>query len=82
MENNKFYSLSENVLIATSGIIWLIAGVNILRLGIISYLELDSIPFYYCLLSVVVFIPFGLMFKRMTEKHTKRNKGYQEKMPI
>ncbi len=64
-----------------AGIVWLIAGFNVARLGIIAY---GYIPFqwYYILFSVLVFAAFGTMFFKMTVKHTKRIMAYTEKKPV
>lgn len=57
---------------------WLIAGINVARLGILSYGTIPQIGILHILLSVVVFCAFGLMFFKMSVKHTKRIKGYEE----
>jgi len=60
-----------------AGIVWMIAGFNVARLGILSYMEID-IVWYYFALSVAVFLAFGTMFFMMTKKHGKRIRGYEE----
>ncbi len=65
-----------------AGIVWLIAGVNVARLGIISYLAIEQ-QWYWYLSSVAVFAAFGLMSFRMSWKHTKRILGYEkERQPF
>lgn len=74
MTNNKsnfFYVLSPN-LILIAGIVWLIAGYNVARLGIISYFELKSISFMHIIGSIFIFIPFGVMFLNMSKKNARR----------
>lgn len=73
----KFYEVPKRILLLIAGIVWLIAGFNVARLGIMSYFNIDIKWFYY-LLSAVVFMLFGTMFFMMTRKHTKRIKGYEE----
>ncbi|MDY4587114.1 MAG: hypothetical protein SPD47_01555 [Oscillospiraceae bacterium] len=66
-----FWHVKKRTLLAVAGCVWLAAGVNVARLGIISYtlIELFWVQF---LLSVVVFLAFGFMFFRMSMKHTRR----------
>ena len=61
-----------------AGAVWLAAGFNVARLGIISYQRLPSITLMYILLSAAVFCLFGLMFLRMSKKHCRRIRGYEE----
>lgn len=77
----KFFCVNNRTLLLIAGIVWLIAGFNVARLGILSY---QIIPFhwYYVPLSILVFCAFGTMFFRMTMKHTKRITSYQEKKPF
>ena len=39
---------------------------------------MPEIRFYHVLLSLLVFCAFGFMFFKMSIKHTKRIKGYEE----
>ena len=69
--------VKKRTLLLIAGIVWLTAGFNVARLGVISYLAIEQ-QWYWYLLSVVVFLLFGAMFYRMTKKHTKRITGYRE----
>ena len=60
-----------------AGAVWLIAGFNVARLGVISYLEIEQ-QWYWYALSAVIFILFRMMFFMMSRKHTKRIMGYDE----
>ncbi|MCQ2527049.1 MAG: hypothetical protein MJ130_09815 [Lachnospiraceae bacterium] len=73
----KFYEVPKHVLMIIAGIIWMIAGFNVVRLGIISYMLIE-IKWYLPVLSVVIFTLFGLMFFKMTQKHCKRIMNYEE----
>lgn len=73
----KFYEVSKRVLLMIAGIVWMIAGFNVVRLGILSYKEI-AFHWYYIVLSIVVFCLFGMMFYKMSKKHTKRILGYKE----
>ena len=69
--------VKKRTLLLIAGIMWLIAGFNVARLGIISYLEIEQ-KWYWYVLSVVIFMRFGMMFYRMSQKHTKRIMSYEE----
>lgn len=70
--------MKKRTLLAIAGCVWLIAEINVARLGIISYMRLDRISYVHILLSLAVFCAFGFMFYKMSMKHTKRIKGYRE----
>ena len=70
--------MKKRILLAIAGCVWLIAGINVARLGIVSYMRLDRISYVHILLSLAVFCAFGFMFYKMSTKHTKRPKGYRD----
>lgn len=74
----KFYEVPKRALLIIAGIIWMIAGFNVARLGVLAYGEITK-EWYHYVLSVVIFLLFGAMFFRMTVKHTKRICGYEGK---
>lgn len=78
MGKRPFLHVKKRTLLAVAGCVWLIAGINVARLGILSYGKLPQIRALYILLSLAVFCAFGLMFFKMSIKHTKRIKGYEE----
>ncbi len=69
--------VSKKTLILLAGIVWLIAGVNIMAIGIQiykPYLNLINL-----VLSSLVFCFFWFMiFSKLVRKHTKRISSYQE----
>lgn len=75
------FKVKKRTLLIIAGIVWLIAGFNVARLGVLSYLIIDR-RWYLYVLSVVVFILFGMMFYKMSNKHTKRILGYEEYRPF
>ena len=75
--NRKVYEVPRRVLLIIAGIIWMIAGFNVVRLGIISY-KLIEMKWYLPVLSVIIFVLFGMMFYKMTQKHSKRIMNYAE----
>ncbi len=70
--------MKKRTLLAVAGCVWLIAGFNVARLGVLAYIQLQQIDILYILLSVLVFCTFGFMFFKMSMKHTRRIKGYPE----
>ena len=78
--NNRF-SVKKRTLLLIAGIVWLIAGFNVARLGVLSYKLIDR-TWYLYLLSMLVFLLFGTMFFKMSQKHTKRIMGYEEYRPF
>ncbi|MGN0173398.1 MAG: hypothetical protein ACI39F_03060 [Acutalibacteraceae bacterium] len=78
MNKQSFYHVKKRTLLAVAGCVWLIAGFNVARLGVLSYMKVSSINAIHILLSFVVFCAFGFMFFKMSIKHTKRIKGYKE----
>lgn len=77
---NKF-CVKKRTLLLIAGVVWLIAGFNVARLGILSYLLIDR-KWYLYVLSVIVFLAFGKMFFNMSKKHTNRIIGYEEYRPF
>ena len=71
----RFY-VKKQTLLLIAGIVWLLAGFNVARLGVLSYLVIAR-PWYLYLLSLVVSLLFGTMFYKMSEKHRKRIVGYK-----
>lgn len=83
MKDCPKFHVKKRTLLAIAGFVWLIAGFNVARLGILSYGLIPAVTMVHILLSVLVFCVFGLMFYKMSAKHTKRIKGYpQETKPI
>lgn len=78
MEKTSAFHVKKRTLLAVAGCVWLIAGFNVARLGVLSYEKLDGISALHILLSLVVFCAFGFMFFKMSVKHNKRICGYQE----
>ena len=76
----KFCVNRKNLLLI-AGIVQMIAGFNVARLGVLSYMNIKR-KWYLYVLSVFVFSLFGLMFFRMSRKHTKRIIGYEEYCPF
>lgn len=71
----------KRTLLLIAGIVWMIARFNVARLGVMSYLNIER-RWYLYLLSGLVFLLFGSMFFRMSQKHTKRILGYEDYRPF
>ena len=75
------FKVKKRTLLIIAGIVWLIAGFNVARIGVLSYMAIEQ-KWYLYLLSVVIFLLFGMMFFKMSNKHTQRIMGYEEYMPF
>ena len=68
----KIFWLPKKALIIVAGCIWLFAGINVARLGILN-----------CLLSLLVFALFGRLFFKISAKNALRINGFaEERKPI
>lgn len=68
--------ITKKYLLLIACVVWSIAGFNVLTIGLTSYANYQSIVNY--LLSICVFVPFGFIFYKLTQKHTIRIKAYLE----
>ena len=78
MNRPSIFHVKKHSLLGIAGCVWLIAGFNVARLGVLSYGIMETISFVHIALSVLVFCAFGFMFFKMSIKHTKRIRGYEE----
>lgn len=77
-ETKKLFFSSKEKLVLIAGLVWFAAGYNVMRLGLMSYLQMDEITILYILLSITVFIPFVWMFFRMSRKNKERILLFEE----
>ena len=75
--SKPFHHVKKRTLLAIAGCVWLIAGFNVARLGVLAYMNTE-ITFVHILISLAMFCAFGFMFYKMSMKHTRRIKGYTE----
>lgn len=74
------FGVSRNTLLLTAGLVWLIAGANILRIGIGCWLGTTHYGLYMILEATAVFVFFfGFIFNRLFLKHTQRIAHKKEK---
>ena len=82
MNFKNLFPVSKPVLFFTAGLLWLIAGVNILRIGIGAFaacLQQGKVSVPLILLgALLIFFGFSMMFRKIVKKHQKRILGYPE----
>ena len=70
--------IKKQYLLLLACLVWTIAGINIVRIGIEAYFNYFSM--LNILLSAVVFVIFQVfIFGKLVKKHTKRILAYKEK---
>lgn len=72
------FHTKKRTLLAIAGSVWILAGVNVARLGLLSYFLLENFSILKLFLTLLVFVSFGIMFYKMTLKHQKRIRSYKE----
>ena len=67
------YGVSKNILLITADIVWLTAGINILRIGVGCWIN-DSHYWLFkvCETTLVFLLFFGFIFRKLYRKHTHR----------
>lgn len=78
MNSRPFFHVKKRTLIAVAGCVWLAAGVNVARLGVLSYQKLAAVTAIHVLLCATVFCLFGAMFFKMSQKHVRRICDYAD----
>lgn len=72
------FKIGKLNLLVVAAVVWLVAGANILNIGIQAYREVGVVP-WEAVLSVAVGAVFWFfVFHRLTKKHTTRIVGYAE----
>lgn len=73
----KLLYVNKHTLILIAGIVWAIAGFNIVRIGLLAYQ--GNFTWWRGLLSVAVFAVFQVfIFGKMVKKHTERILQHEE----
>lgn len=67
------YGVNRQVLLITAGTVWIVAGANILRIGIVTWMN-DSQYWLFKIgeATVVFLLFFVLIFRRIYYQHTER----------
>lgn len=77
MWKGNIMKVNKKTLLLIAGIVWGIAGFNVLRLGVLAYC--DYLSFVNMLISLLVFAVFQyFIFSPLVRKHTKRILDYNE----
>lgn len=67
------YGVNRQVLLITAGIVWIIAGANILRIGIATWADTSHEWMFKVGEATIVFLLFFVfVFKKLYYKHTRR----------
>lgn len=67
------FKVNNRQLLLLAGMVWIVAGANILRIGILTWLaDSQSWLFKAGEAAIVFLIFFNLIFKKLYNKHTKR----------
>lgn len=67
------FRVTRQVLVLSAGIVWIVAGVNILRIGILAWQADVPVTLYKLGEATAVFLLFfNLVFKKLYYKHTDR----------
>lgn len=69
--------VKKQTLVLIAGIVWMAAGINILRIGIVAAVSVNWI-WWMVLSMLAVFALFFGMFFRIVKKHLKRIYGYDD----
>lgn len=68
--------IKNKYLLLIAAIVWLIAGFNVLKIGVETYMNYVTV--INLLLSLVVFLAFWIMvFSKLVKKHTLRISSYE-----
>ena len=82
MNFKNLLPVSKPVLLFTAGLLWMLAGINILRIGIEAFsacLHQGKVAVLLIALgALLIFAGFSMMFRRIVKKHQKRIMGYPE----
>ena len=78
------YGVNRKVLLITAGVVWIIAGVNILRIGIMTWLTDSQYWLFKIGEATVVFLLLFVCFqKALLQAHqTYRRKEEREELPF
>lgn len=73
--------VKRKTLLFIAGLVWVIAGFNILKIGILSYIGYVYFPNLICSL-LIFFLFWFFVFNKLVVKHTVRITGYNEEKNI
>ena len=77
MKKKSWYHVKKRTLLAIGCAAWMMAGINVFRMGIMAYFHLEKISIFQLFLSLLVFGAFGTMFYKISRKHLQRIQAYE-----
>lgn len=81
VERRWVMKIKKQNLLLLASLVWMIAGFNVLRIGIETYAEYQTVINY--IVTIIVFLLFWFMvFYKLTNKHTIRIQGYEEEKQL
>ena len=74
------YGVSKQFLLITAGVVWIIAGANILRIGLRTWQSAEGDWMYkVCEATIVFLLFFVFVFRKLYYKHTRRIERKKDK---
>ncbi len=74
------YGVNRQFLMFMAGVVWILAGVNILCIGIMTWINISSFQLFRVCEAIVVFLLFfNFVFKKLFYKHTRRIEQKKDK---
>ncbi len=74
------FGVNKDALLYIAGTVWIIAGINILRIGVIAWGNVAHSPLFRICEAIIVFLLFfNFVFKKLFYKHTRRIEEKTEK---
>ncbi len=70
------FKVKPKTLLIIAGTFWIMAGLNVLRIGIISFFQINK-KNYLLFISSIIFFLFEIMFFKIKKKHIKRILKYK-----
>lgn len=72
--------MNRQFLMFMAGVVWILAGVNILCIGIMTWINISSFQLFRVCEAIVVFLLFfNFVFKKLFYKHTRRIEQKKDK---
>ena len=72
------FKVRAKYLLIIAALVWIVAGANIVRLGVLACLE-GTTPVWLLVVGIpLIFLVFHMMFTRLVGKHSDRIRGYGE----
>lgn len=72
------FKVRAKYLLLIAAAVWFLAGINIMRLGLIACFEGDAAPWLLAVGIPTIFLLFHMMFSKLVGKHSDRIRGYGE----